>query len=309
VTASSSAAPLPPPIAASLPRTSRAHWLNRAPFFRLATAVARATPRGGRLRLASAVGGTLAHACRREAEVVRANLARVTPALPARELHLQVRDLFRHFAMCFADLVTTNRRVDATTLSGGEHGREHVDGLLESGFIVLTAHVGNWELAGRLLVGRSQGRPLHVVMAPEADPRVEGLLRHGGPTRIVTLRAPADAIPLVAALRRGEIVGMQGDRPLGQRGDMPVPFFGAPALFPLGPFVLARAAGVPVLPAYCVLRDDRRYTVLLQPPIHVQRDEEDAALAQWVDGLAAVIARHPTQWFSFVDPWEPARAC
>ena len=296
-----------PPTESSVPRTSRAHWLNRAPFFRLATAVAGAAPRGGRLRLASVVGGTLAHACRREADVVRSNLARVSPALPARELDTQVRDLFRHFAMCFADLVTTNRRVDATTLSGAEHGREHVDGL-EGGFIVLTAHVGNWELAGRLLVGRSQGRPLHVVMAPEADPRVERLLRQGGPTRIVTLRAPADAIPLVAALRRGEIVGMQGDRPLGHRGDVPVPFFGAPALCPLGPFVLARAAGVPVLPAYCVLRDDRRYTVLLQPPIRVQRGQEEAALARWVDGLTAVIARHPTQWFSFVDPWEPARA-
>jgi lauroyl/myristoyl acyltransferase len=297
-----------PAIDTGAPRTSRAHWLNRAPLFRLAAAVAAAAPRRGRLRLASAVGGTLARACRREAAIVRANLARVTPGLTVGEQEGQVRDLFRHFAMCFADLLTSNRTADMAALSAAEDGPHHAAGLRDSGFIVLTAHVGNWELAGRLLASREQGRPLHVVMAPEADPRVERLLRHGGPARIVTLRAPADAVPLVAALRRGEIVGMQGDRPLGHRGDVPVTFFGAPALFPVGPFVLARAAGVPVLPAYCVLRADRRYAVELQPPIRVARGEEESCLAEWIAGLAAVIGRHPTQWFSFVDPWEEARA-
>ncbi len=116
-------------------------------------------------------------------------------------------------------------------------------------------------------------------MAPEADPRVERLLRgDDARVRFVTLRRPADAVPLVAALRRGEIVGMQGDRALGHRGDVPVEFFGAPAPFPLGPFVLARAAGVPVLPAFCVLRADRRYAVHVQPPLHVARGEEEAGL-------------------------------
>ena len=176
------------------------------------------------------------------------------------------------------------------------------------GFIVLTAHVGNWELAGRLLVARGESRRVHVVMAPEADPAVERLLRRDGPARIVTLRTPTDAVPLIAALRRGEIVGMQGDRPLRQRGDVAVDLFGAPALFPLGPFLLARAAGVPVLPAFCVLRPDRRYTVRMDEPLYVERGGEEAALRRWVDTLAAVIARHPTQWFPFCDPWSPADA-
>ena len=86
-----------------------------------------------------------------------------------------------------------------------------------------------------------------------------------------------------------------------------MPFFGAPALFPLGPFLLARAAGVPVLPAFCVLRPDRRYTVIVQEPLRFARGDEEAALGRWVGGLATVIARYPTQWFNFFDPWS-ARA-
>jgi lauroyl/myristoyl acyltransferase len=222
-----------------------------------------------------------------------------------------VREVFAHFAMCFADLLTTNRTARASHLVGAGEGDAHVDGVLAGGggFIVLTAHVGNWELAGRTLVGRGGGRPLHIVMAPEADSGVERLLRgDDAPVRFVTLRTPADAVPLVAALRRGEIVGMQGDRAIGHRGDVPVSFFGAPAPFPIGPFLLARAAGVPVLPAFCVLGADRRYAVHLKPPLRVERGGEEARLREWVDGLASVIARHPTQWFNFFDPWSVAPA-
>jgi len=294
---------------AAPPVTSRAHWLNRAPLYRLATGAAGALPRGARLRLAAALGALAARACRPEAAVVRANLARVTPGVTESERARQVTALFRHFAMCVADLVTTNRTPAAAALGAEEEGRAHVDAALAGGgFVVLTAHVGNWELAGRLLMRRAGGRSLHVVMAREADPGVERLLRAAGPVRIVTLRTPADAVPLVAALRRGEIVGMQGDRALGHRGDVAAELFGTPARFPVGPFLLARAAGVPVVPAFCVMRADRRYTVIVQPPVAVERGGEEQALGRYVAGLAAVIARHPTQWFAFDDPWSAPRA-
>jgi lauroyl/myristoyl acyltransferase len=289
----------------------RAHRLNRAPLYRLAASVSAALPRRARLALAAAVGGALVHACPVEAGVVRANLARVAPALPAAARARQVRQLFRHFAMCFADLVTTNRTWAVPAgLLGACEGEAHVEAVLaHGGFVVLTAHVGNWELAARLLAGRGDGRPVHVVMAPEADPAVEPLLRgDGAPVRFVTLRTPTEAVPLAAALRRGEVVGLQGDRPLGHRGDVPVEFFGAPARFPLGPFLLARAAGVPVLPAFCVLRPDRRYAVHVLPPVRVERAAEEAALRQWVAGLARVVADHPTQWFNFRGPWSTSRA-
>jgi lauroyl/myristoyl acyltransferase len=291
--------------------TSRAHWLNRAPLYRVAACVAGMLPRSARLSLAAALGAALAHACPRDARVVRANLARVVPDVPGPARTRQVREVFAHFAMCFADLLTTNRTARAFHLVSAGEGDAHVDGVLAGGggFIVLTAHVGNWELAGRTLVGRGGGRPLHIVMAPEADSGVERLLRgDGAQVRFVTLRTPADAVPLVTALRRGEIVGMQGDRALGHRGDVPVSFFGAPALFPIGPFLLARAAGVPVLPAFCVLAADRRYAVNLHPPLRVRRGGEEAALRDWVEGLASVIAGHPTQWFNFFDPWSVASA-
>ena len=53
--------------------------------------------------------------------------------------------------------------------------------------------------------------------------------------------------------------------------DALIPFFGRPAPFPLGPFLLARAVGVPLVPAFCVLDLDGRYTVKVVHPIVVRR--------------------------------------
>jgi lauroyl/myristoyl acyltransferase len=115
-------------------------------------------------------------------------------------------------------------------------------------------------------------------------------------------------VSLVRALRRGDVVALQGDRSLGTRGDSVVEFFGAPAAFPRGPFVLARAAGVPVVPAFCVLGPDRRYTVVVAPALEVTAGAEEAAVARWVDTLERMVRRTPEQWFNFYDVWSSVPA-
>jgi lauroyl/myristoyl acyltransferase len=129
--------------------------------------------------------------------------------------------------------------------------------------------------------------------------------RDGDGVRFVPRSRPTVSIDLLAALRRGEVVAIQGDRALGNRGDLEVPFFGHPAPFPSGPFALARAAGVPVIAAFCLLRADRRYDVVVRPPLRVSRGEEEAAAQSWVADLEATVRRRPTQWFNFFDAWSP----
>ena len=101
---------------------------------------------------------------------------------------------------------------------------------------------------------------------------------------------------------------MQGDRPTGGRGDIPVPCFGAPACFPIGPFLLARASGVPVVPAFCRMDPGGRYRITIEPPIRVQAGEEQAGLTTMVAILERIIRAHPTQWFNFFDVRGDARA-
>ena len=101
-------------------------------------------------------------------------------------------------------------------------------------------------------------------------------------------------------------MALQGDRALGNRGDVSVPFFGAPARFPLGPFVLARASGAPVVPAFCVMNADGRYAIEVGTPVRVGVEGERPALTHWVGVLEGMVRSHPEQWFNFFDPWSQA---
>ena len=280
------------------------HAYNRPELYRLAAAM-RWLPRPARLGLARAVGRAARRLFPAERAVVRATLEVMTAASGAR-LDQLTAGVFRDFAMCFSDLVTTNRQPSTrlTAHVSQARGTERLE-KLEGGMISLTAHVGNWELAGRLLALRS-ARPTHVVVAEEEVRALERWVRRDGEgVRFVPRSAPTVSLQLVAALRRGEVVAVQGDRALGTRGDALVPFFGRPAPFPLGPFILARALRVPLVPAFCMLDSDRRYEVTVPEPLTVTAGGEEDALRTWVALLEDTVRRHPTQWFNFFDVWNP----
>jgi phosphatidylinositol dimannoside acyltransferase len=282
-----------------------AHRRNRAAVYRATAAIAGMLPRSLRLRAAEAVAVTVARRFPDEIAVVRQTLARVVEGVTPRQLDVLVAGVFQNFAICFTDLITSNRAGGVEGLLANTDGAEHLAAAerMGRGVVVVTAHLGNWELGGRLLAG-TVSRTTHVVVAPEQDPAVERFLRaDGGPVRFLTRSTPTDVLGLVTALKRNEVVALQGDRALGGRGDRLQPFFGTPAPFPLGPFMLARAAGAPVLPAFCLLRADRRYTVAVGAPWMVPAGGEDDALARWVRVLEAMVRRHPTQWFNFYDVW------
>lgn len=282
-----------------------AHGLNRAAVYHVAALVAGALPRALRLHAARAVASVAAGRFPDERTVVRATLARIVRGATPAELDALVAEVFRNFAICFTDLITSNRATRTEGLLASTEGLEHLATAerLGRGLVVVTAHLGNWELGGRLLA-RTVTRATHVVVAPERDPGVERFLRaDGGPVRFHARSGPLDVLPLVSALRRHEVVALQGDRALGGRGDRLHPFFDVPAPFPLGPFLLARAARAPVLPAFCLLRPDRRYTIAIGEPWTIETGAEPEALARWVSVLEGKIRQHPTQWFNFYDVW------
>ena len=243
-----------------------------------------------------------------ERAAVGMTLARVLGITDARRVDALTVRTFTDFAMCFSDLVSTNRQPaeQLTGSVGRVEGRDRVP--TGTGLISLTAHVGNWELAGRLLAGRT-ARTTHVVVAEEEARQLEQWVRRDGDgVRFVTRSRPTISLELVAALRRGEVVAVQGDRALGTRGDVLVPFFGWPAPFPLGPFILARAVGMPLVPAFCLLDTDYRYTVKVAEPLVVARGGEEQAARAWVGVLEDVVRECPTQWFNFFDIWNPLAA-
>jgi KDO2-lipid IV(A) lauroyltransferase len=245
----------------------------------------------------------------REYTVVQDNLTRVLPDASRQEIERQAQQVFGNFACVFADLLGLNRRAlpRQQAYVTRVQGLPYLQAVLQDprGFIAATAHLGNWELAGRLL--STYGRRIHVLMAPEQDPAIQRFLRkQGGETEIhfITNDSRTVFVQLLMALRRGEVVAVQMDRATGHRSDVTVPFFGTPAVFPLGPFLLARAAQVPVLPCFCVMRPDAQYEIWVDRAIPVVAGCEEAALHQMVRVLERYIAMAPNQWYNFYDVWD-----
>jgi len=195
-------------------------------------------------------------------------------------------------------------------LSDPDHGSDRIGACLQGGrgVVLWTAHVANWEVASRLL--ECHGRRINIARLVERGNLAEMQLRDlmsNERLRVVDLSDPAATIQLLAALRGGEIVAMQGDRVYRGPG-VEVPFFGRPTAFPSGPFVLAHAAGVPVLPGLVLRTGWLRYRVMIHHPIHVDpflpRDVAvREALATAVGVLEAHLRQWPSQWLNFYDFW------
>src|SRR5205085_2501799 len=78
--------------------------------------------------------------------VVRRNLTRILPGTPPRALDELVGAVFRNFAVCFADLITANRRAGVGALVAAIDGMAELQKATRDGrgLVVLTAHLGNW---------------------------------------------------------------------------------------------------------------------------------------------------------------------
>jgi phosphatidylinositol dimannoside acyltransferase len=193
-------------------------------------------------------------------------------------------------------------------------GTRHLAGLVAEpgGAIVLTAHMGNYDL-GSFVFNEQLKRSLTIVRAPEPDSESEEFQARSrekaapdGVRVHYSTGTSTLALDLLHALSDGEIVAIQGDRMIGGVSGMASQLFGEEVDLPTGPFALAMATGVPIYPLFIVRTGRRRYRVTVCEPIQVRRTgprrEEDLRrpLEQWREILERNVREYWHQWFTFV---------
>ena len=223
--------------------------------------------------------------------------------------------VFRHFfsfgrALLDRTAVLAGQTDKFTFSFDGEH---HVHEALAKGHgcLLLTAHIGNWEAAGQLLTRLDV--PINVTGFDQETPAIRAMLAQSSKAKFRLLPltgSPTDAIPLVAALRRGEIVAMLGDRAYGS----PVAsadFLGAPVAFPIGAFVLASIANAPLVTVFNLRERGGHYRFFGFPaqhpemPPHTQRGAYlQKCAAGFAQHMETILKRDPLQWYNFYPFWE-----
>jgi lauroyl/myristoyl acyltransferase len=179
------------------------------------------------------------------------------------------------------------------------------------GAIVLTAHMGNYDLGAALFAERFH-RKMKMVRAPEPDAlsaqHVDLALQQStaGAVQVgYSGGGPSLAFDLLDDLRSGEIICIQGDRVVGDVARAPVKLFKREVSLPNGPFVLSLVSGTPIYPLFIVRTGYRKYKIIARAPIVCfrgakSRDEVLAkAMQTWAGVLEEVVSEHWPQWFAF----------
>jgi predicted LPLAT superfamily acyltransferase len=180
------------------------------------------------------------------------------------------------------------------------------------GSILLTAHLGSWELASGMLGDRLTA-PFDIVAFQGEDAAMRAAVRRSSekfkPNVLSVGKGELAALDIMRALRAGHMVALQGDRTVDER-TVEVDFLGSPARFPVGPFVLAAISGAPMIATFNMQIGPRTYELIAfdaQTYAFDRSRPKPEQLVTWVQDyvrkLETVVRKHPFQWFNFYDFW------
>lgn len=176
-------------------------------------------------------------------------------------------------------------------------------------FIQLSAHIGNYEIAGYSL--KSEAKTFNMLVYGGEKESVmlnRNRIFAGRNIRMVCVSPGMEHLFEVnRILSDGEILSMDADRSYGSNRTFKVDFFNRKASLPQGPFVLAASRQVPVLFVSVMKCGAKKYTVSVS-----RIDGEtsggggDSALGlarNYASVLEETVKKYPLQWFNFYDFW------
>lgn len=182
---------------------------------------------------------------------------------------------------------------------GGEHLKKLVaDG---QGAFLISAHVGNWELAGNFLKGLYNAKINVLMYEAEAEKLRDFFNSTTGGVQFNIIGIKDDfshIIKIHAALARNEFVCLHADRNLPGAKTLELDFLGKKAEFPLGPFQMASKFNAPVCYVYNVKTDKYFYEFSCSDPIYEKMSAQEFG-EKYVEVLETKVKKNPEQWFNY----------
>ncbi len=225
------------------------------------------------------------------------------PGLPDTEVSRIVKDMYRHFGIMMAEFVRI------PTLNAGNldwhvdwNGIDReVEGIMAEGkgLIMVTGHIGNWEMAGAsfAIKGYSAGAVARPLDNAFLDRAVREIRESSGQQiwdKIGALRRAA------RVLKAGRGFGILVDQDAGRQGVF-VPFFGIQASTIPTPADLALSRGCPIMTIAIQRLSPMRFIFhhgrVLRPDPSADREDERLRLLRAInEDLEAIIRQAPEQW-------------
>lgn len=278
-------------------------------FYKFISVLVRYLPRKVSNFAASLVGSCYWLGSKKERLAVQKNLSQIL-ALPERKCFFKSRLVSVHFAKYLTDFflfpcINRDKFVKLVSLSPFDQEKVKTIYTQKKGIIVLTAHLGHWELG--VAVMSFWGFPLNVIYLPHKDERINRLFLQNRSPQIRWIPVGKALSRGLRLLKQGEILATAGDLTFGEAG-LKIDFLGKPAFFPSGPALLSVRTGAPILPAFIVRENQNQYREIVEEPIwplkdRDRKDEIHRITKEFVKILEKYIRQYPEQWYIFQKFW------
>lgn len=242
---------------------------------------------------------------------VAGNLRALYPDWGAWRGRLGAWQVFWNFALTYVDAQRCESGTGA--VDWAVEGLAELEDLAKrkEGCIILTAHMGNYDIAAPVFASRFS-RTLYTVRAPEREPETQRLREQEIQRKealnpnfrtLYNEEGGHLGIELSRLLAEGNIVAVQGDRVLFDVSPMDVEVEpGLTMRLPKGPLFLTRATGAPCFPLFIIRDGWRRYRVVVLPEIQLpprKRGADDEAAKVWAATILKVVRKNWRQWYVF----------
>jgi predicted LPLAT superfamily acyltransferase len=182
----------------------------------------------------------------------------------------------------------------------------------DKGFILLSSHVGNFEICGYLL--KQETKCIYALIYGGEGEMINQRRQRVMEQNHVSLIKVSDDFSHVfvigSALQHHDVVSMPADRLLGSTKSVTCPFLNGMAEFPLGPFTLAARFNVPILTAFAMKTGAKKYKVMTSmmndgtaEETEETKPREEQLARQFAARLEEVMKAYPLQWFNFYEFW------
>ena len=191
-------------------------------------------------------------------------------------------------------------------------GEENLLGIanMQKGGILLSAHIGNWDIAGHLFK-RLETR-INIVLFDGEHEKIkeylEGVTGKRTVNIIVIKKDLSHIYEISDAFKNNELVCMHADRFLEGNKTMATDFLGEKARFPMGPFLLASTFKVPVSFVFAVKETSLHYHFFASPAKIYSNPVREKLLQEMLNDYAGAmetkLKKYPEQWFNYYNFWQ-----
>ena len=243
---------------------------------------------------------------KKDRRAVIGNLELILPEKEKTTAKKRAREVFVNFGLYLAEFFRY-KKIDKNFIRSrvAFDGLEHVENCLKSGKggILLTAHLGNWELGGMAL--GLLGYPIVAIALDHKNKKINEFFKVRRESKGVGNISLGLAIKqCFRALKQNKLVAILGDRDFSKSG-YELDFLGKTKIIPRGPAVLALHLGSPIIPIFVIRQPNKHVVMRFLPPILFDTNTEEKELVRrYATIIEDHIRQYPTQWLMFREFWK-----